>query len=636
MALGNPRQNESVVRKKTNPESKGFYGTAGGEELWLRFAQAATSREFYASWLAIQCQILERVRCGLILIGPPDQGPFTPAGVWPDSGVDVTHLAATAEKALKERRGLLVRSDRFGRAEPAREDTYHIAYPVEIADKLYGAAVMEIEAAPNPVLQSAMRKLHWGAAWLEVMVRRQDAYLAGESEKRLHCVLDSVATVLEHDRFHQGAMAFVTQLATTLNCTRVSLGFTRGGEIKVQALSHSAGFGSKMNLLRAIGSAMDEALDQKTFIVYPLPEDAPPIAAIAHEALAGRTGSGLICTVPVIHKEKGIGAVMFERDPDMPFDEGTLELLKTIGAIAGPLLDTKRKEERSIWSKIWESLAQGIGKLTGPEHPGLKLAGAAALAILLFLIFATGDHRVGAPTVLEGIVQRVVTAPFDGYVAEAPARPGDVLKTGQLLCRLDDRDLHLERLKWSTQRNQLMKQHAEAMAKHERAQVMILQSRIDQADAEIRLLDEHIARSKIAAPFDGIVTSGDLSQSLGSPVERGQILFEIAPLQGYRVIVQVDERDIGYVAVGQKGELILPSLPGQILPLEISKITPVFTAKEGRNYFNVEARLEEASPGLRPGMEGVGKITIDRKRLFWIWAHESLEWIRLKLWTWLP
>ncbi len=129
---------------------------------------------------------------------------------------------------------------------------------------------------------------------------------------------------------------------------------------------------------------------------------------------------------------------------------------------------------------------------------------------------------------------------------------------------------------------------------------------------------------------------GDLSQSLGAPVERGQVLFEVAPLESYRVIVEVDERDIADIAVGQRGELVLPSMPGDTFPLVVDKITPVSTAKEGRNYFRVEAHLENTSERLRPGMEGVGKITIDRRKLIWIWTHELIDWLRLKLWAWIP
>jgi len=39
---------------------------------------------------------------------------------------------------------------------------------------------------------------------------------------------------------------------------------------------------------------------------------------------------------------------------------------------------------------------------------------------------------------------------------------------------------------------------------------------------------------------------------------------------------------------------------------------------------------------LRPGMEGIGKVTIDRRRLIWVWTHEAIDWVRLQLWRWIP
>ena len=93
---------------------------------------------------------------------------------------------------------------------------------------------------------------------------------------------------------------------------------------------------------------------------------------------------------------------------------------------------------------------------------------------------------------------------------------------------------------------------------------------------------------------------------------------------------------IGWVAAGQRGELILPSVPGTVFPLTVTRITPISTAKEGRNYFRVEAELQKTSERLRPGMEGVGKISTSRRRLIWICTHDVMEWIRLKAWSWWP
>ena len=180
------------------------------------------------------------------------------------------------------------------------------------------------------------------------------------------------------------------------------------------------------------------------------------------------------------------------------------------------------------------------------------------------------------------------------------------------------------------------KEYREALAGHDRAQVSIISAKRAQAAAQLDLVEENLLRTRLVVPFDGVVVRGDLSQSLGSPVERGDVLFEVAPLEGYRIILEVDERDVSDVAPGQRGRLTLSALPGQPLPLAVERVTPVAAAADGRNVFRVEARLERPAPGLRPGMEGVAKIEIERRRLIWIWTHGLVDWLRLWAWSWWP
>jgi multidrug efflux pump subunit AcrA (membrane-fusion protein) len=166
--------------------------------------------------------------------------------------------------------------------------------------------------------------------------------------------------------------------------------------------------------------------------------------------------------------------------------------------------------------------------------------------------------------------------------------------------------------------------------------VSILRAQIDQATAELELAEEALRRTSVVAPFDGIVLEGDLDRSLGSPVERGDVLFELAPLEGYRVIVEVDGRDIADVASGQGGRLTLAAFPDRPLAFVVERITPISTALDGRNFFRVEAMLDNPGRDLRPGMEGIAKIDAGRRRLLWIWTHELIDWLRLRLWSFLP
>ena len=123
----------------------------------------------------------------------------------------------------------------------------------------------------------------------------------------------------------------------------------------------------------------------------------------------------------------------------------------------------------------------------------------------------------------------------------------------------------------------------------------------------------------------------------GERVERGDVLFEVAPLDSYRVILEVDERDIGQLAVDQVGSLALTGMPEDVIEIRVDKITPISTAAEGRNFFRVEASLIGEPPSLlRPGMEGVARIEVGERQLLWIWTHELVDWLRFAAWSWLP
>jgi hypothetical protein len=114
------------------------------------------------------------------------------------------------------------------------------------------------------------------------------------------------------------------------------------------------------------------------------------------------------------------------------------------------------------------------------------------------------------------------------------------------------------------------------------------------------------------------------------------VLFELAPLDGYRIVLRVDERDIAYVTPGQHGELAVSAMPGERFPFTVTSVVPVNVAQEGRNVFRVEARVEGDPGRLRPGMTGVGKVDIDERNLTWIWTRTGIDWLRLKLWSLLP
>lgn len=481
---------------------------------------------------------------------------------------------------------------------------------------------------------SAEHFLHRELVALQSVARSQGQ---GAVADRAGACLELLSVALAQRGLRATATAVATELATRLRAERVSLGLVRRGQMRVVALSHSARFDPRANLARDLTAAMEEAADQDAVLTHPVVPGAALRITRAHEELATRHGGTAACTVPLAHRGAVIGALTLERSRGPAFDAEALSFCTGAAELLAPVLVLAQAAETRLLERGREALRGLFVRLREPGHPQTKASAGLVVLVVALLAWVPVRHRIIAEATLEGRVQRAIVAGLDGYVAEAHARAGDVVQEGQVLARLDERDLRLERRKTLGRREQLRKEHREALAGHDRVEVAILGAKIAQAEAQLELLEENLVRTQLVAPFDGVVVRGDLSQSLGAPVDKGAVLFEVAPLDGYRIILKVDDQDMAELVEGARGRLALAALPGRSLGLAVEQITPVATAEDGRNTFRVEAHLEEEpSQSLRPGMEGMAKIEVGRRSLLWIASHRLVDALRLAAWSWLP
>lgn len=618
------------MRSEAAATEEGVTALAGArtelDVAWRHFGAARTPEEFCRHWLAVQRHAIEDVREAVVVLQKPGAEDFAPIAAWPEGRREAAPMEI-AERSLREGRGLV---------EGHGDAAYRIAYPVRLDGSVRGVVALEIGWREAPQLQAAMRQLQWGSGWLEVLLRRH-ADPAEAGRLRMKLILQFVSAFVARPGLKEAATELVSEMASRLGCDRVVLALRHGRALRVEAVSHSVQFDRHANFFNAITAAMTEALDQRESVVFPQEPEARPVVTFAHAELAQMSGAGGIATVPLLHGGEPVGALTLERAAGLRFDAAAVELVEGLASLLGPLVHLHVQQQRTLPGHVADRTRSFWGRLVGPRNAGLKFGAAGVLLALAFLTLVSGDYRVSATARVEGEVQRALTAPFPGYVREASRRAGDTVKAGERLARLDDRDLRLERTRLASQQEQYGRQYRDAMARRDRAAARIVSAQSDQVAAQLALLDEQLSRTDIVAPFDGVLVSGDLSQALGAPIERGQTLFEIAPLDAWRVVLQVDEHRVADLKAGQRGELVLSSMPGERYPMTVSKVTPVSTAREGRNYFRVEAQLEPGDAArLRPGMEGVAKVTVDDRLLAWIWTRELGNWLRLKLWAWTP
>ena len=439
--------------------------------------------------------------------------------------------------------------------------------------------------------------------------------------------------MLEHRDFVAAATACATELAIMFGAHRVTLGVLDDGFARVVAVSHGAEGRFGGELFSDIAAAMDECMEQRRLLLHPEPEDAFPAILLAHRRLSGHL-SGTVCSVPIRCGEQVSGAICLEWSADSAVDLRGLDTLPDVLAVLGPVLSMMRHRSMPWHRRLVASLRGLRAELGSQGRRGTRIAVAVAVILLLVSALVPMDYRVGGRARVEGVVERTLVAPNDGFLDSARVRPGDQVLAGQVLVEPADQELKVEHSRWRSELAQHENAYMAALARSDRGEMMVQMAKAEEADAKVRLTEHALGRVKVVAPFDGVVIAGDLTRSLGSPVRRGETLMTLAPAGQYRVVVQISERDIGQVRSGQPGALALSALPWDALPVRVERVAPMASVIDGENVFDVELSLERSIHGLRPGLQGVAKLTVGSRTLLRAWGGPLLDWLRFQWWRW--
>ncbi len=576
-------------------------------------------------WLEIVCTLLPGTESAVFMVPHPKNNQLRTLAKWPASLGDIEEFTELVKYTIRKKTPIC-----FAKASESDQQAFDLfALPVMAQTNLLGILVVKTKHQPEKRQKSIFAFLKQSLKWLRLANPSQKI-----NDEFFSQIVALLSSCFEQTSYQQGLASVVSELTQTFNCERVAFAEYHGYYNNVIALSNSASFDAHSNLIQAISAAMDESVEQDNMIVFP--DENPKIIQRAHLELARKFGTGSICTVPLVHDKKTFGAVTLLRSEEHPFDSQTLMLFQQTFALITPFLALKREQEKNLAFKIASSLKNKLQSIFGIRYLKMKLASILITALIVSGSLLEGEFRISADAILEGKIQRVITAPFAGYLVSASVRAGDTVLKDDVMASLNDSEINLQLSKLEGELQKNRREYREAQSNRDLVNVRVINEKINKVKAEIKLTQQQLDRINLVAPFDGVVIEGDLTQSLGSPVERGEALFKLAPLEGYRIILKVDEKEISYIDQDQTGVLVLPSLSDRKLPLTVEKITVASRAENGANIFRVEASLNDVTDKLRPGMRGVGKIYAGQARLLWIWTHDLVDWFRLWIWSWLP
>ena len=596
---------------------------------------------FLRELLLAQCRFAEVDAGAVIRIhGPGEQNP--------DGGVEVlaSHPGLSPQEtppvwlahAVQLLRDQPERGDSTIHALPRPNAVYGqsvgdflIILPTRGAASLHGYEAFFAQSIDGGEVEGRRQRLELSLSLLSLYEMRQ-ALMRRDAELRgISTATRVLSASNSHERFRTSSLAFCNEIATRFQAERVSVGMLAGRYVKLRAMSQTEHVNRKMELVQAIESAMEEAVDQDEEVIYPAPPESGTVTRLAAE-LAQRENAATVVTLPLRRNGEAVGAVTVEKAADHPLTLEQLEFLRMACDLSGPRLLEMNKQDRWFGHRWAGRAREALAVVLGPTYTWAKLAALGLLAAALVLTLVRIEYRIDAPFVFEATTQRKVPAPFDGILASVSVEPGDVVAAGDVLGQLDYVELELARTE-ARSREQVQKLEASSMRREGKTvEAQIADARADEARAEVMSLNEDIRRATLVAPVAGTVVVGDLRQQINAPVSRGDILFEVAPLDDQRAAAMFSDADITDLEAGMTGTLAAAANPGDRLPFVVEHINPIAEVDAEDNVFRVRLRLDERRAWIKPGIEGVAKVDAGPRPIGWIWTREAVKWLRLKLW----
>ncbi len=531
------------------------------------------------------------------------------------------------------------------------------------------ALVVASDALDDAQKQATVHLCRWAAHWLNAQLIQTKVNTASANT---HTALDGdtaandagadailarslLSNLSRHGDLNALSFTLVKSVAELCGCSRVSLAQSRLGKIRLLAISGQSKIDQRRLIGRRLHSAMHEALSAHTSsdaaapinksgegqssvsdvgvsaICYQHGKSA--LALPSHAALFKTNQNQPLLSLCLSGDDNAHFVLMLERPADAAFAPAQIDaitrVIKPVAALLAMVQQSEQGLRESLTDKALEvkNSWSRIGLWSKRRTILVSVLCALGLAAIVPV-----PHRVAASAVIEAADRQVLVAPQDGFVLSAHARAGEYVDADSLLATLDTSTLNLMSEKWQSEMNKNRQEYAQALAQHDRSELSRLRADAKRIAAEMSLIQKKMQKSELRAPFSGVLMQGDWSQKLGAPVISGDVLFEIASAEQYRLVLEVDEHDIAYVDVGQQAQLRMASLPNLLWDANLDAVLPVAVSEKGQSVFRIPATIVGEASRLRPGMQGIAKVHVGQRSILWVYTHSLIDRLRYVAW----
>lgn len=220
-----------------------------------------------------------------------------------------------------------------------------------------------------------------------------------------------------------------------------------------------------------------------------------------------------------------------------------------------------------------------------------------------------------------------------GKIAELPVDISDQVAAGDLLFRLDDKDLKIEidtrkkqidsaNLQLEQSKNEFERSKklfndgliSEEAFQNTRTRYEVAQISRDRAQNDFDLAEEKLSKTSIRAPFDCTVLSRPVS--IGQAVSgtggqsSGTEVMEIADLKNLIILSHVNQADVSRMGKNQKVKIEIEAVADLVIDGIVERIAPQATIRSGIKGFSTRIKLQNTDESIIPGMTATINIPV--------------------------
>jgi len=434
-------------------------------------------------------------------------------------------------------------------------------------------------------------------------------------------VLELVEKTQDTKTVRNACYVIANELKDLFRCDYVAVGLRKGKQrsCKLIALSSVSEFDNESKTTLLFRSTFDEAVMRGTYTVFPAESIEQRNSTLSHKKLAKQMRCEAAITIPIRNQaEEIIGAVTFAGNRHLDRNPATRNLIHALEHPLGSTVEAVRYAEGGL-------LRKASRFLVSPNRTNIVVASWAVALVALCAMFVPVQYRVHCQCIAEPVLRRVSVAPYDGLLENTFVEPGDLVTKGQLLARMDGREIRFERAGVEADKTRAIKKRDTHRANQEIPDALMADLERARLEEKTKLLEHRERNFEIVSPVDGIVLSGSIDRRENFPVTLGESLFEIAPIDPLRVELAVRADQVMHIKQGQSVKFRFDGFGTDTVDGVVSRIRPSTTIRNDENVFIAEAILNNEDGTVRPGMEGHARIYGTKRALGWCIFHRPWE-----------